>query len=285
MKQGTASETAYLAGLARALHQSDHPCFFRDPVARHFVRAEDAGRLGKPPGKLGFRAKLRGALAARSRLTEDLLHEAFARGTRQYVILGAGFDTYALRSPHLSQGLRVFEVDHPDTQAAKRQLASASGLALPDNLRWAPADFSRQGLHEVLQSAGFDFTQPAFFAMLGVSMYLQRAAMLQTFEAIARGCAKGSEIVFDYVVPPATLSLPERIGVKLLQWKVARLGEPMLNFMDDAELPAMVRAVGFSSCENLEMAPLIARVRAEHKLPASARPPRFGMGRIARAVV
>lgn len=285
MREGIASETAYLAGLARALHQGDQPCFFRDPLARHFVRPQDAAQLQAPPRASGFRQRLRSALAARSRATEDALGEAIARGTRQYVVLGAGFDTYALRSPHLAQGLQVFEVDHPDTQAAKRRVIGERGLALPPGLHWAPADFSRQGLHEVLQAAGFDFGRPAFFAMLGVSMYIPREALLQTLGAIAQGCAKGSEVVFDYVVPARLLSLPERLGLKLLAWRVAKLGEPLVNFIDPDELPAVLRSAGFSECGEMSMEPLIARVRAEHRLPPSARPPRFAMGRMARAVV
>jgi methyltransferase (TIGR00027 family) len=285
MRDGVASETAYRAGMARALHQvADQPRIFNDPLAHHFVRPEDASRLHKTGRGPLWRA-MRGALAARSRITEDALHDAVARGIRQYVVLGAGFDTYALRSPHAQHGLQVFEVDHPDTQAAKRRMAETSGLVIPPTLRWAPVDFSKQHLADGLAAAGFDFARPAFFSFLGVSMYLPEAALHDTFRTIAQRCAPGTEVMFDYVVQPRLLPWLDRFALAVTRRRVAQMGEQMQTFLDPQEVPALLRSLGFSRCEPVDLAAFATRIREEHRLPASRKPPRFGMGRMAHAVV
>src|SRR5207244_983699 len=115
-----------------------------DPLAHHFVRRQDAHEMARPSLVSRLQRRLRLAVAARSHVAEAALAEAVARGVRQYVVLGAGFDTFALRSPFSHLGLQVYEVDHPATQRVKRQMVADAGLTVPATLRWTPADFSRQ---------------------------------------------------------------------------------------------------------------------------------------------
>jgi methyltransferase (TIGR00027 family) len=135
-------------------------------------------------------------IAARSRFAEENLATAVARGVRQYVVLGAGLDTFAHRNPFTEQGLRVFEVDYPATQAWKQRRLADAGLISPASLTFAPVDFERQTLADGLAAAGFDAAAPAFFSWLGVAVYLTRTAIRETLAFIA-GLRSGGEVVFD----------------------------------------------------------------------------------------
>jgi methyltransferase (TIGR00027 family) len=286
VRPGQPSETAYRANQARARHQFvDEPRIFDDPVAARFVRPEHARtlRAGGPGSPLARGMRI--ALAARHRIAEDALQAAVQRGVRQYVLLGAGLDTFAWRLPAGCQGLRIFELDHPQTQSAKRELAAQAGLPVPPQLAYVPVDFAQDDFWERLWSAHFDASQPAFFAFLGVSMYLERGALLATLDAIAAKAAPGSEIVFDYVLPPAQLPLVDRCMLRLAAWRVARLGEPWRTFVTTQELAGWLADVGYSRVEPLHIGDFEARMRAEHGIPAARKPPRFGMGRMMRAVV
>lgn len=287
METGMASETAYRAGKARAWHQEvDHPRVFADPFARHFLREEDARALQRSPGRGSpFARAMRMALAVRSRLTEDALDEAVQRGTRQYVVLGAGFDTFALRSTRPPQVLRVFEVDHADTQQAKRARLQETGLPVPPALSFVPMDFATQRLPDALRAAGFDRRQPAFFALLGVTVYLPEDALMRTLSDVAQLGAPGSEIVFDYVVRPSSLPWLDRLALHWAARRCARLGEPWLTFLDPEAVDGKLRALGYRSTQQLGTAALEARLRAEQGLPASSKPPRFGMGRLVKASI
>lgn len=286
MKDGFASRTAYGAGRLRAAHQNDHPRVFDDPVAVRFLRPEDAQAIQDKTTSGGpFARGLRMAIAARSRLVEDALHEAVARGVTQYVVLGAGFDTFAFRTPYKPEELRIFEVDHPDTQAAKRRLALQAGLELPDALTLVPVDFTGDSLAERLDLLGFDFQRPAFISFLGVTMYLETPALEHTLMTIATRCAPGTEIVFDYLMAPASIGLVDRIAMQLLAWRVARLGEPLRTFFEADALPARLKSLGFSRAEPVDTKALQERIRRENELPASHKPPRMGMGGMMRAVV
>jgi methyltransferase (TIGR00027 family) len=286
MRDGIASQTAYGAGRLRAAHQKDHPLVFQDPFAIRFLKPEDAQALQDKPARGGpFLRALRTAIAARSRLVEDELHEAVARGVTQYIVLGAGFDTFAFRTPYPREQLRIFEVDHPDTQAAKRRVTLEAGLDFPDPLTLVPVDFASDSLAERLDLLGFDFKQPAFISFLGVSMYLETAALEQTLMTLATRCAKGTEIIFDYLVAPTSLGLMDRLAQQLLAWRVARMGEPLRTRFDPEALPARLKALGFSEAAPVDSTALQERIRQENDLPASHKPPRMGMGGMMRAVV
>jgi methyltransferase (TIGR00027 family) len=188
-------------------------------------------------------------IAVRTRFAEDALSEAVERGTRQLVILGAGLDTYAYRNPFRDH-LRIFEVDHPDTQAWKRNRLVEAGIGLPDSLTFAPVDFERQRLDEGLASAGFDREHQSFFSWLGVAPYLTVDVILSTLGFIA-GLPNGAHVVFDYSNPPDSLSPELRAGHDSRAEAVAALGEPFVSYFDEDDLRARLTGLAFNDIEDL----------------------------------
>jgi methyltransferase (TIGR00027 family) len=202
MESGKASRTAFGVAIRRAAHQLvDLPPVLDYPIALRLVGTGYRGKIGRASHRVG--RDLRAFLAARSRYAEDQLAAFVARGGRQYVVLGAGLDSFAYRNPFA--GLRVFEVDLPATQQWKRALLGEAEIALPEGLRFVPLDFEDTTLDEGLAEAGFDSGAPAFFGWLGVVPYLTLAAFRATLGVIARLPA-GSGVSFDYAVAPETLS-------------------------------------------------------------------------------
>src|ERR1700733_14357288 len=200
------SRTAQRVALRRAAHQVvDHPRVFEDPLAIAIAGSdpEALGTVEQP-----YSRSLRAFIAVRSRYAEDHLLAAAARGVPQYVVLGAGLDTFAYRNPFQSAGLRVFEVDHPATQEWKRAQLCAAGIAIPAEMTFAAVDFERQSLEDGLRIARFERQQPAMFSWLGVTPYLSRAAFDGTIQFIA-GMPCGSSVVFDYAVGRSLLSPPQ----------------------------------------------------------------------------
>ncbi len=260
MNPGVPSRTALGVARRRAAHQVyDRPVVFRDPLAERI--AGSVGRVWSPwdntPNSRASRL-LRAFLSARSRYAEDELASFFTRGIRQYVVLGAGLDTFAYRNPYASE-LRVFELDHPDTQAWKIERLHAAGITIPDSLTFVPVNFERQRFAQLLQKApGFNVAAPAFFSWLGVTPYLTRDALWGTLGAIS-SMPGGSGLVFDYAVPPASLSLLDRIGVNMLSARVARIGEPFRLFLAPQEISQILRDSGFTRLEDLGQQEINAR--------------------------
>jgi methyltransferase (TIGR00027 family) len=189
-------------------------------------------------------------IAARSRFAEDSLAAAVARGVRQYVVLGAGLDTFAYRNPFEAAGLRVFEVDHPATQAWKQRRLAEAGLASPASLTFAPIDFEHETLAHGLAAAGFDATAPAFFAWLGVVVYLTCEAVTETLRFIAS--LSGAEVVFDYGEPPSAFPEGGQRSVQLARaQRAAAMGEPWITRASPADMHAMLRGLGFDQLEDL----------------------------------
>ena len=251
LRSGEPSATARGVAMRRAAHQLfDDPKVLDDPLATRII-GEDAAR-----GLLDqfdqhqhpFNRALRAHVVARSRYAEDCLHAAYARGVRQYLVLGAGLDTFAWRNPH--PDLKVFEIDHPSTQAWKLQRLTEAQVPKPDSLVFAPVDFQTGTLAQGLAAAGFDPARPAFASWLGVSMYLTEDAAMRTLTDLA-GMAAGSETVFDFGVPPQTLEPLARMAQEALAARVAAAGEPFLSAFDPATLPERLRALGFSEVEIL----------------------------------
>ncbi|KWK11804.1 SAM-dependent methyltransferase [Burkholderia stagnalis] len=205
---------------------------------------------------------LRLSLVVRSRFAEDEWHKAAQYGVSQYVILGAGLDTYAYRA-HRQCG-RIFEVDLPATQQWKRACLSAAGIEIPASLTYVPIDFEHDTLAHALSEAGFRQDEPAFFSWLGVSMYLEDDAILNTLRFIA-SCAAGSAVVFDYVVTPSLLAPMERLGMELVRAKVAEGGEPWKTYFDPASLADTIRLLGFGEANNVSPESLNDRYLAERK--------------------
>lgn len=251
MQEGQGSRTADRVAERRAAHQvRDRPLVLDDPIALRVIRPEVAHELRtNPPMResslLG--PYLRAFFVMRSRFAEDELAASVARGVRQYVVLGAGFDTFAYRNPFPE--LRVFEVDHPDTQATKRQRLANSGIETPPSLTFVAIDFTTMKLEDALPGAGFDATKPAFFSWLGVVPYLEPPAIDATFSFIA-SLSAGSAVVFDYAIPPESLSWTSRLIFNQMAKRVASVGEPWKTFFDPATLLAHLRQLGFTSAED-----------------------------------
>ncbi|RWU04238.1 SAM-dependent methyltransferase [Pseudodesulfovibrio sp. S3] len=249
MKQDTPSLTAYRVALMRAAHQIyDNPTVFEDPVALAIIGPHGAAELRSKKRQLRTRlhSNLRAIVVARSRLAEDALSEAVKCGVRQYVILGAGLDTFAYRNPYSALGLNIFEVDHPDTQEWKIKQLKAAAISIPENLTFTPVDFAKQSLAGPLQKSGFDTNQPTFFSWLGVTMYLPAASMLKTLQYIASSTPSGSEVIFDYIIPPSSQGILRRVVFSLLSKKVGRAGEPWISFYDPDALKTELKALGFT---------------------------------------
>ena len=236
MEQAIPSRTALRVALRRAAHQLyDAPVVFADPLAVRILGETYAEELRQDHmlPERAFVVGLRAFLAARSRYAEDRLSHAVEAGVRQYVLLGAGLDTFAYRNPYT--GLRVFEVDHPATQAWKRELLARSSIRVPESLTFVPVDFEEQSLASQLQAAGFDFDAPAFFAWLGVVPYLTIEAFRATVGFIAERPA-GSGVVLDYGQPREVLSPLERLAHDVLAARVERAGEPFRLFFTPAQM-------------------------------------------------
>ncbi|MGB8535268.1 MAG: class I SAM-dependent methyltransferase [Acidobacteriaceae bacterium] len=257
MEQAVASRTALSVALRRAAHQIyDSPVVFNDPLAVGILGAAYAEQLQRTPLRPDrpFSTALRAFLVARSRYAEDNLRRAVAHGVEQYVLLGAGLDTFAYRNPFAE--LRVFEVDHPATQQWKRELLHRNNIPIPESIAYTPVDFERQSLAEELGSAGFDSLAPAFFAWLGVVPYLTLEAFRATlgFISVQR---PGSGLTLDYGQPRSTLPLLERMALDSLASRVEKAGEPFQLFFTPPEIAAELSR--FHSIEDLGAAEINAR--------------------------
>lgn len=249
--------------IRRAAHQLlDTPLVLDDPIALPIIGAEAERELRAAPGRHQFRISraLRAFIVVRSRVAEDALGDAVSRGVAQYVVLGAGLDTFAYRNPFAN--LRVFEVDHPATQAWKRTQLADARVAVPASVTFAPVNFERETLADGLAAAGFDRRAPAFFSWLGVTMYLTEAAVMSTFRYMA-STPPGGGICIDYGVPRDTLSLAGRIAHDVMANRVAAAGEPFQTFFDPADLVARLEQLGFVSIRDWTAEDLNARYFAD----------------------
>jgi methyltransferase (TIGR00027 family) len=261
MIEARPSTTAHRVAMRRAAHQLfDNPLVLNDPIALPILGEETQARLRLSEREARGRAQasFRAFMVVRSRFAEDELAAAVQRGASQYVLLGAGLDTFAYRNPYPASQLRVFEVDHPATQAWKKKRLAAGGIAIPPSLAFAPVDFEKQSLAAELAAAGFDASRVTFFAWLGVTPYLTEAAMRSTLEFIA-SCAKGSGVVFDYVRSKRHMGLLGWLAYEHLARRVAKLGEPFRLLLDPKNLTVEMRGIGFATFEDLGGAELNAR--------------------------
>jgi methyltransferase (TIGR00027 family) len=255
------SRTAQRVAMRRAAHQLlDDPPVHEDPLALAILGAARADAIRADPRRFeeGPGAPfLRAFLAVRSRLAEDALASAVARGVRRYVILGAGLDTFAYRNPH--PGLRVVEVDHPATQAWKRRRLAEAHLTVPEGVTLVALDFATEPLSAALGRAGVRRDEPGFFSWLGVTPYLEPADVLATLAVIAPFAAGGGGVVFDYGIPPASLALPQRAAFEALAARVAAAGEPFRAFFEPLSLVAAVQGLGFREVRDMPPHELNAR--------------------------
>ena len=254
MKEDRPSLTAERVAMHRAAHQLlDNPKVLDDPIAVRILGREGAAAIKSPTWRMRLSPLapyLRAHMAVRSRFAEDTLAAGVLQGVRQYVILGAGLDTFAYRSPYAKGMLRVFEVDHPMTQSWKRARLEEVGLEIPTDLTLAPINFETQTLAEGLREAGFDPDIRTFFSWLGVTHYLTNESVMATLQYIA-SMSTGSGVVFDYAVSPSRLKALPRMIYKSMARRVANAGEPWKSFFDPEVLAKDVRQLGFSQIENL----------------------------------
>ncbi len=253
MREDRPSLTAQRVAMRRAAHQLlDDPKVLDDPLALPILGKEIEAALRADPSRserAPFASYLRAFVAARSRWAEDELALAVGGGVGQYVVLGAGLDTFAYRNPYPWGMLRVFEVDHPATQAWKRTLLQEASIALPADLTFAPVDFDRQTLDEGLRSSGFDAARPTFFSWLGVTEYLMPEAVRATLRLIAASPA-GTGVVFDYIISPEVLTPLQRERFEAFAKRVASVGEPLQALFDPERLTKELREMGFTHAED-----------------------------------
>jgi methyltransferase (TIGR00027 family) len=277
MKSNQASRTALGVAVRRAAHQlMDHPPVLVDPIAVQLIGDHYPRHMER--AKHLVARDFRCSMAVRSRVAEDRLAEAVAAGVEQFVVLGAGLDTFALRNPH--PHLQVFEVDLPATQKWKRQMLQRAGLAEPASMRFVPLDFDRQTLAAGLAAAGFNSSRPAFFSWLGVIPYLTLAGFRATLESVA-ALPAGSGLTFDYALPRHLLDEKGQLAFDRLAYRVASAGEPLRLFFAPEELEAELRRAGFQRTEQLDfndLNNLYFRDRAD-----GLRISPLGLGRIATA--
>jgi methyltransferase (TIGR00027 family) len=248
MEHGRPSKTALRVAIRRATHQVlDRPPILADPIAVPLLGASfaiDRERETHPVAR-SFRA----FMAARSRLAEDRLAESVATGVMQYVVLGAGLDTFAWRNPFSS--LRVFEVDFPATQEWKKEMLADAGIEPPANLTFVPLDFEHKTLADGLLEAGLDPRAAAFFGWLGVVPYLTLDAFRSTLAVIV-ALPAGTAVAFDFALAPETLSPMRRRFFNALAARVAAAGEPFKLFFTPPQLTGELERAGFARVEQID---------------------------------
>jgi methyltransferase (TIGR00027 family) len=256
--------TAVRVALWRAMHvQVDPPPHvLEDEIGLQLVAPDDGWRARPdmdPAGTRGFRA----AIVARARFIEDLVAEQAGHGVSQYVVLGAGLDTFAQRRPELASRLRVFEVDQPGPQAWKRRRLIELGFGIPDWLRLAPVDFEASGSWwQQLAAAGFNPGQPAVVASTGVTMYLTKDATAATLRQLAR-LAPGSTLAMTFLLSPELLDDTDRSGLQASEKGARASGTPFVSFYPPQEMLALTREAGFTDARHVSGSSLAERYFAD----------------------
>jgi methyltransferase (TIGR00027 family) len=273
MEENRVSITALLTAYARAYHATyDTPKIFDDYLAIQLFTEEERTYFGQnlaealkffnpefaascpdQAAALAWVMRVQNApiTISRARYTEDSLELAVNQGVQQYIILGAGMETFAFRQPEMMKRLHVFEVDQPAMQAFKRNRLAELGWELPAQLRFVPVDFSKESLTAALQRSSYNPQKVSFFSWLGVTYYLTKDVVLDTLHSIAGVAPAGSAVIFDYIDTEAFV--PERAAkrMQLMQEIVRRVGEPMKANFDPSTLATDLENVGLRLKENL----------------------------------
>ena len=267
MDRKTASFTAMAAATHRAAHQIlEHGRIFSDPLAVAILGV-DRDDIVRQARQTPSSRRMRLFISIRTRFAEDTLAGAYAQGVRQLVVLGAGLDTYAYRKD-LPDGLRVFEVDHPATQAFKRERLAAAHIEMPSSLSYVPVDFERDTCGDRLSVAGFDPNARTFVTWLGVIPYLTEQAIWSTLHYICK-LPGGAEVVFDYSNPPDQLAPERRAQHDQRAARVAELGEEWLSYFDTETLHEKLYSIGFSRLDDLGPYEIARRYLPEVLAPVS----------------
>lgn len=261
MEQGTPSVTAIASAMLRAAHLlwDAPPKIFEDTLALQLsgcateaaLRAQfdrlsaQLARSAGPDFSQTLRRNFTANVVMRARYLEDEVSQAIQRGVCQYVILGAGLDSFAYRRLDLVEALRVFEVDHPATQEWKRARLMESAIEFPPNLSLVPVDFEKQNLIDSLRASGYFTDAPGLFSWLGVTNYLTPDAVFDTLRMIA-ALPQGTEIIFEYLVPKELVDEATQKVIAVMLAAGADRGEPQQSFFEPARLANQVRGLGFA---------------------------------------
>jgi methyltransferase (TIGR00027 family) len=270
LEEFTASRTALATSMMRAVHtRLDPDPIIDDPWGdrlvpeslRESMRSAALRRMSAPARDCARIASIDivddalrrspgyANVITRTRYAEDALKKAVESGLSQYVLIGAGFDSFILRRPAFAAGLEIFEIDHPATQGLKRKRIEELGLPLPDTVHFIAADLALESVSSALSRSSFRTDRTSFFSWLGVSMYLEREANVATLRSIA-GCAlAGSELVLTYI--DERLLRSESENFQALQKRLISMGEPFLSGFDPKTFGATLRKCGFLLREDL----------------------------------
>ena len=241
--------------MAVQLLTAEEYAFFEEMYYRRTMRDTPQAAALPAPRRSAIRAAMRGGAAggilSRTRFAEDSLEKAIAEGVQQVVLLGAGLDTFALRRADLLGKIRVIEVDHPATQAIKRQRLAARNFSLPPSLYFVPVDFSQEDLPHALSRSCYDAEIATFFSWLGVTYYLERDHLFKVLRSLSEAAAPHSLLAFDYMDLEAFDPDKATSQVQKLKDKVRSLGEPMKTGLDPKALEKDLMGVGWELRQNL----------------------------------
>jgi methyltransferase (TIGR00027 family) len=273
MEEGKASATAVISAMLRAAHlfMDGEPKILRDELASALSGANEisirsitdeavqrnGAKSGIERSQFWMRA-LRSIMVMRSRFVEDEVTSLAENGISQYVVLGAGLDSFALRRPDLAGLLRIFEVDHPQTQLWKRARIADLKLDLPPHLVFVPVDFEQQSLSEELSAAGYKVDAPGYFCWLGVTQYLTVQAIDSILEQVSK-LAPRTEITFEYTLPDSLLDEEQKNYVAFCKSGAAERGEPWLSFFTPEEISNKLERLKFSRIMHLDLRQASAR--------------------------
>jgi len=262
--------TAVRTALWRALHvQADaKPLVFEDEIGLKLIAPPDDWQQ-RPDMK--FTKRLRASIIARARFIEDLIIEQSIQGIRQYVILGAGLDTFAQRRPGIASKLQIYEIDQLNTLVWKQQRLIEHGFGVPDYLHFVPVDFETSSWWEQLLKAGFDTNRPAVVACTGVSLYLTKEAITSTLNQIATFMS-GSMLAMTFYLPMELIDEEDKPLMEMSIKGASASGTPMISFFAPNEILALAREAGFKEARTLstkDMEQLYFADRTDQLLPAS----------------
>jgi methyltransferase (TIGR00027 family) len=264
--------TAVRVALWRALHvEVDAPPHVLEDTIGLRLAAPEPGWRERPDMHPQGTSMFRASIVARARFIEDLVADQMAKGVDQYVLLGAGLDTFAQRRPEVAARLRIFEVDQPGTQAWKRQRLVEAGYGVPDGLRLVPVDFEAGDSWRLkLVAAGFDAARPAVVTSTGVSMYLTREAIMVLLREVA-ALASGSTFAMSFLLPLEKAEPAVRPGMEMAEKGARASGTPFISFFLPDEMLAMARGAGFRDVRHVSAADLAERYFKNR--PDGLRPP------------
>ncbi|MGN1385902.1 MAG: class I SAM-dependent methyltransferase [Bacillus sp. (in: firmicutes)] len=267
------SMTAKISAFSRAYHSlHDEPKIFNDFLARKWLTDEEYAQISQYMANgIGFfnpehasefanqqkalewvvQTQLAPTPLARARYCEEMLKNAIMFGAEQYVILGAGLDTFAFRHPKLLKKIDVYEVDHPFTQSFKKSKLREMEWEIPEKLHFVPMDFTKDNLVEVFKQTSFDEKKLSFFSWLGVTYYLSKEDILKTLKQIAEITPKGSTVVFDYGDEKLFDAKATTKRVQNMVAMAAQSGEPMKSCFSYSELEKLLEEAGFHIYEHL----------------------------------